>query len=81
MNLAVSAERNGGARVTGYRAGLLRLPARRVGRLILVEEPVGEAGPRARTAVCARVYGKRAAGSRAKRAAATAEATEQRGAA
>ena len=58
MNLAAWAERNGVARVTAYRwfrAGLLPVPARRVGRLILVDEPIGEAGPRARTAVYARV--------------------------
>ena len=58
MNLAAWAERNGVARVTGYRwfrAGLLPVPARGVGRLILVDEPIGEAGPRARTAVYARV--------------------------
>jgi predicted site-specific integrase-resolvase len=58
MNLAAWAERNGVARVTAYRwfrAGLLLVPARRVGRLILVDEPIGEAGPRARTAVYARV--------------------------
>lgn len=58
MNLAVWAERNGVARVIAYRwfrAGRLPVPARRVGRLILVDEPIGEAGPRARTAVYARV--------------------------
>lgn len=58
MNLAAWAERNGVARVTAYRwfhAGLLPVPARKVGRLILVDEPIGEAGPRARTAVYARV--------------------------
>jgi predicted site-specific integrase-resolvase len=58
MNLAAWAERNGVARVTAYRwfrAGLLPVPARRVGRLILVDEPIGEADPRARTAVYARV--------------------------
>ena len=58
MNLAAWAERNGVARVTGYRwfrAGLLPVAARGVGRLILVDEPIGEAGPRARTAVYARV--------------------------
>src|SRR6516165_6395523 len=52
------AERSGVARVTAYRwfrAGLLPVSARRVGRLILVGEPTGEAGPRARAAVCARV--------------------------
>jgi predicted site-specific integrase-resolvase len=58
MNLAAWAERNGVARVTAYRwfrAGLLPVPARRVGRLILVDESIGEAGPQARTAVYARV--------------------------
>jgi predicted site-specific integrase-resolvase len=46
------------ARVTAYRwfhAGLLPVPARKVGRLILVDEPAGEAGRRGRTAVYARV--------------------------
>ena len=58
MNLAVWAERNGVARVIAYRwfhAGRLPAPARKVGRLILVDESIGEAGPRARTAVYARV--------------------------
>ena len=58
MNLAAWAERSAVARVTGYRwfrAGLLPVSARRVGRLILVDELTGETGPRARTAVCARV--------------------------
>jgi predicted site-specific integrase-resolvase len=58
MNLAVWAERNGVARVTAYRwfrAGVLPVPARKVGRLILVDEPAGEAGPQPRTAVYARV--------------------------
>ncbi|MEO8815377.1 MAG: IS607 family transposase [Mycobacterium sp.] len=59
MNLAVWAQRDGVARVTEYRwfrAGLLPVTARRVGRLILVDELIGgEAGPRARTAVYARV--------------------------
>ncbi len=58
MILAAWAERNGVARVTAYRwfrAGLLPVPARRVGRLILVDEPTGETGPRARTAVYARM--------------------------
>src|ERR1700756_1892169 len=58
MNLAAWAERNGVARVTAYRwfhAGQLPVPARKVGRLILVEAPAGQAGPRARTAVYARV--------------------------
>ena len=58
MNLAAWAERNGVARVTAYRwfrAGLLPVPARKVGRLILVDEPTGEAGLGVRTAVYARV--------------------------
>jgi len=58
MNLATWAERNGVARVTAYRwsrAGLLPVPARRVGRLILVDEPAGDAGMRSRTVVYARV--------------------------
>lgn len=47
MNLAAWAERNGVARVTAYRwfhAGLLPVPARKVGRLILVDELASEAG-------------------------------------
>jgi predicted site-specific integrase-resolvase len=58
MNLAVWAERNGVARVTAYRwfhAGLLPVPARKVGRVILVDEPTGDAGLRGGTAVYARV--------------------------
>lgn len=58
MNLAAWAERNGVARVTAYRwfrAGLLSVPAQRVGRLILVEDPSVVARPRSRTAVYARV--------------------------
>ena len=58
MSLAAWPERNDVARVIAYRwfrAGLLPAPARRVGRLILVGEPIGEAGRRARTAVSARV--------------------------
>ena len=58
MNLAVWAERNGVARVTAYRwfrAGLLPVPARRVGRLILVDEPNAAAPPARFTAVYARV--------------------------
>ncbi|MBS4728656.1 IS607 family transposase [Mycobacterium sp. SM1] len=57
MNLAVWAERNAVARVSAYRwfsAGLLPVPARRVGRLILVDEPIGAAGRRSRTTVYAR---------------------------
>jgi predicted site-specific integrase-resolvase len=49
MNVATWAERNGVARVTAYRwlrAGLLPVPARKVGRLIVVDEPSATAGPR-----------------------------------
>ena len=58
MNLAAWAERNGVARVTAYRwfrAGLLPVPAQRVGRLILVDEPTGKVGVCGGTAVYARV--------------------------
>ena len=58
MNLASWAERNGIARVTAYRwfrSGVLPVPARKVGRLILVDDPTGAAGPASRTAVYARV--------------------------
>ena len=58
MNLASWAERNGVARVTAYRwfrAGLVPVPARRVGRLILVENLSVAAGLRSPTAVYARV--------------------------
>jgi predicted site-specific integrase-resolvase len=58
MSLAAWAESNGVARVTAYRwfrAGLLSVPARKVGRLILVDEPTGGAGSRALTAVYAGV--------------------------
>ncbi len=58
MNLAVWAQRNGGARVTAYRwfrAGLLPVPAVKVGRLILVDEPTADTGVDRRTAVYARV--------------------------
>lgn len=58
MNLAVWAERNGVARVTAYRwfhAGLLRVPAQRVGRLILVNDAAAETARHGRTAVYARV--------------------------
>ncbi|HWF71305.1 MAG TPA: IS607 family transposase [Mycobacterium sp.] len=58
MNLAAWAERNGVVRVTAYRwfhAGLLPVPTRKVARLILVDEPIDEAGLRGRTAVYARV--------------------------
>lgn len=59
MNLAVWAERNGVARVTAYRwfhAGLLRVPAQRVGRLILVNDAAAETARHGRTAVYARVW-------------------------
>lgn len=58
MNLAVWAERNGVARVTAYRwfrAGLLPVPARRMGRLILVDEPAARADRSGQTVVYARV--------------------------
>jgi predicted site-specific integrase-resolvase len=58
MNLAAWAGRNGVARMRAYRwfcAGVLPVPARRVGRLILVDEPAGEDDQRGRTAVYARV--------------------------
>ncbi len=58
MSLAAWAERNGVSRVTAYRwfhAGLLPVPSGKVERLIVVDEPIGEAGPRGRTAVYARV--------------------------
>lgn len=58
MNPASWAERNGVARAIAYRwfrAGVLPAPARKVGRLILVEEPTCEVGIQSRTAVYARV--------------------------
>jgi predicted site-specific integrase-resolvase len=58
MKLAAWAEGNGVGRVTGYRwcrAGLLPVPAQRVGRLIFVDEPSGKAGVCGGTAVYARV--------------------------
>lgn len=58
MNLAVWAERNGVARVTAYRwfhVGLLPVPARKAGRLILVDDQPADRSRRARTAVYARV--------------------------
>lgn len=58
MDLAVWAVCSGVARVAAcrwFRVGLLPVPGRRVGRLILVDEPAGDAGMRSRTAVCARV--------------------------
>lgn len=47
MNLVVWAEGNGVARVIAYRwlrVGRLPVPARRVGRVILVDEPAGQPG-------------------------------------
>ena len=58
MNLAAWAERNGVVRVTAYRwfrAGLLPVPAQRVGRLILVNDSAAKTSRRGRTAVYARV--------------------------
>ncbi|KAA8968150.1 IS607 family transposase [Mycobacterium sp.] len=58
MNLATWAERNGVVRGSAdrwFRAGLLPIPAQRVGRLILVNDAVAETAPRGRTAVYARV--------------------------
>lgn len=58
MNLAAWVQRNGVARVIAYRwfhAGRLPVPARWVGRLILVDEPIGDAGLRRRAGVSARV--------------------------
>jgi predicted site-specific integrase-resolvase len=58
MNLAAWAECNGVARVTAYRwfrAGLLPVPAQRVGRLILVNDEGAESCRRGRTVVYARV--------------------------
>lgn len=58
MNLAAWAERNGVARVAAYRwfhVGLLPVPARKVGRLILVDEAAGAEAERSVTAVYARV--------------------------
>ena len=58
MNLAVWAERNGVARVTAYRwfrSGILPVPARRVGRLILAGDSMASKDRRSRTAVYARV--------------------------
>ncbi|WP_184442541.1 IS607 family transposase [Mycobacterium sp. AZCC_0083] len=58
MNLAAWVERDGVARVTAYRwfrAGLLPVPAQRVGGLILVDDPADETGSRGQSAVYARV--------------------------
>lgn len=58
MNLAAWAQRNGVARVTAYRwfrSGTLPVPARKVGRLILVDNPATETGGSGRTVVYARV--------------------------
>lgn len=66
MNLAVWAERNGVAWVIAYRwfrAGLLPVPAQRVGRLILVNDPAVEESGRGRTLVwCTRGYRQRIRG-------------------
>lgn len=54
MNLAVWAERNGVAWVIAYRwfrAGLLPVPAQRVGRLILVNDPAVEESGRGHVGV------------------------------
>jgi predicted site-specific integrase-resolvase len=79
MNLAAWTERNGVARVSAnrwFRAGLLPVPAQRVGRLILVDEPTGAAEvdddlvrdmTEILTITCARLYGKHAAANRAQR--------------
>jgi predicted site-specific integrase-resolvase len=58
VNLAAWAERTGVARVSAcrwFRAGLWPVHARRVGRLMFVDEPAGEDDQRRRTAVYARV--------------------------
>lgn len=58
MNLATWAQRNGVARVTAYRwfhSGALPVPARRVGQLILVDDPTVVTQMAGRTAVYARV--------------------------
>lgn len=58
MNLAAWAERNGVARVTAYRwfrAGLLPVTARKVSRLILVDDRSLPVEPRSRTAVYVRL--------------------------
>jgi predicted site-specific integrase-resolvase len=58
VNLAVWAERNGVARVIAYRwfrAGLLPVPAQRVGRLILVDGPAAQTDRSGQTVVYARV--------------------------
>ena len=60
MNLAAWAERNGVVRVTvcrWFHAGGLPVPARMVGRLILVDESAGELGPRPGDRQVARVTG------------------------
>jgi predicted site-specific integrase-resolvase len=58
MYLGVWAERNGVARVSAYRwfgAGLLAVPAQRVGRLILVDESAAETARPGQRVVYARV--------------------------
>jgi predicted site-specific integrase-resolvase len=59
MNLARWAQRNGVACVTAYRwfgSGMLPVPAGRVGRLILVDDPTVVTRMAGRTAVYARVW-------------------------
>jgi predicted site-specific integrase-resolvase len=59
MNLAAWAERNGVARVTGYRWfhwGRVPVRAQRVGRLILVNDAAAQTAQRRRTAVSAPVW-------------------------
>ena len=58
MDLAAWAERDGVAGVSAcrwFRSGVLPVPAGKVGRLILVDDPSVSAEPRSRTAVYARV--------------------------
>jgi predicted site-specific integrase-resolvase len=58
MSLAVWAERSGVARVSvcrWFRAGLLPVPAVKVGRLVLLDEPTADTGVDRQTAVYARV--------------------------
>ncbi|MEW2484350.1 hypothetical protein AB0876_32665 [Mycobacterium sp. NPDC049093] len=74
MNLPAWAVRNGVVRVAAYRwfhVGLVPAPARRVGRLVLLNDA---AVAEILTSLCARSYGRRAAQSRAKRALAAAAA-------
>ncbi len=58
MNVAAWAQRSGVAQVIAYRwfrAGALPVSAGKVGWLVLVDEPAGQAGPQPRAAVYARV--------------------------